>query len=82
MLATLNERLFLALNAPSHPDALTVGVAEVTASWLVYAAVALVVAVGSRTPDARGALLATILGVVLALGLERESWFRKAVPAF
>lgn len=72
MLATLNHRLFLILNASGHPDPLTVTLAEIAASWLVYAAAALVAALwiwGRR--DARGALLATVLGVSVALGINQ-----------
>ena len=72
MLTTLNHRLFLILNASGQPDPLTVTLAEIAASWLVYAAAALVVALwiwGRR--DARGALLATVLGVSVALGINQ-----------
>jgi len=72
MLATLNQRLFLIFNASGHPDPLTVALAEIAASWLVYAAAALVPALriwGRR--DARGALLATVLGVSVALGINQ-----------
>ncbi len=59
MLATLNDRLFLALNAPDHSAASMVAFAELAASWLVYAVAALVPAlwVWGRT-GARAALLA------------------------
>ncbi len=72
MLVTLNQYLFLAINASAHPDTVTVGVADVTASWLVYAVVLLAPAlwVWGRQ-SARGALLATVVGVSLALGLNQ-----------
>ena len=72
MLVTLNDRLFLAINASAHPAPLTVALAEVAASWLVYAAAALLPAlwVWGRQ-DARAALLATALGVGAALGINQ-----------
>lgn len=72
MPVTLNERLFLALNAPAHPDPLTVTLAEVAASWLVYAAAALVPTLWVwKRRDARRPLLATVLGVSVALGINQ-----------
>ena len=72
MLIDLNNRLFLALNASAHPDAVTVAVAEQAAFWIIYAAAALVPALwfwGRR--DVRGALLAAVLGVSVSLGVNQ-----------
>ena len=72
MLTTANERLFLALNAPAHPDVLTVTLAWLAASWLIYVAAAVVPALwiwGRHT--ARGALLVTVLGVGAALSVNQ-----------
>lgn len=72
MLATLNDRLFLAINAPDHPAAFMVAFAELAASWLVYAAAILVPALWIwGRPGARAALLATVLGVFAALGVNQ-----------
>ena len=72
MLFTLNERLFLAINASAHPDAFTVALAGFVASWLVYAAATLVPALWVLgRQDARSALLATVLGVSVALGINQ-----------
>lgn len=72
MLATLNDRLFLAINAPAHPSVLTVAVAGLAASWLVYAAAILVPALWIwGRQGSRGALLATALGVSVALGINQ-----------
>ncbi len=72
MLATLNDRLFLAINAPDHPAAFIVTFAELAATWLVYAAAALVPALWIwGHPRARAALLATVLGVFVALGVNQ-----------
>lgn len=72
MLATLNRNLFLAINAPSHPDPVNVVLAEFAASWLVYVAASLVPAlwIWDRR-EMRPALLATVLGVSAALGFNQ-----------
>lgn len=72
MLATLNDRLFLAINAPDHPAAFMVTFGELAATWLVYAAAVLVPALWIwGRPGARAALLATVLGVFVALGVNQ-----------
>ncbi len=72
MLATLNDRFFLAINAPDHPAAFMVTFAELAASWLVYAAAVLAPALWIwGRPGARAALLATVLGVFVALGVNQ-----------
>lgn len=76
MLATLNDRLFLAINAPDHPAAFIVTFAELAATWLVYAAAVLVPALWIwGHPRARAALLATVLGVFVALGVNQVLGF-------
>lgn len=72
MFTTLNHQLFLAINGPAHPGALILVVAELAASWLVYAAAAVAPAlwVWGRQ-DARPALLATVIGVSAALGINQ-----------
>lgn len=72
MLISLNEHLFLALNASARPDALSVALAEAAASWLVFAAAVLVPALWIwGRQDMRGALLATAVGVSVALGINQ-----------
>lgn len=72
MLATLNDRLFLAINAPARPGALTVAVAGLAASWPVHAATILVSALWIwGRQGKRGALLATVLGMSMALGINQ-----------
>lgn len=69
---TLNDRLFLAINASAHPDALTVMIASLAATWLVYAAAGLVPALWIwGRQDRRGALLAIVLGVSAGLGINQ-----------
>lgn len=72
MLTGLNHRLFLAINASSHSDPIVVETAVFLASWLIYVLAALVPALWIwGRQDRRGALLATVLGVFLALGLNQ-----------
>ena len=72
MLTTMNDRLFLALNAPAHPDVLTVTLAWLAASWLIYAAAAVIPALWIwGRHSARGALLVTVVGVGAALGFNQ-----------
>ncbi len=69
MLTPLNDRLFLAINASANPDPLTVTLAALAASWLIYAVAALVPVLWIwGRQDTRGALLATVLGTGIALG--------------
>ncbi len=72
MLVILSEHLFLAINASAHPDPVKATIAEVAAAWLIYAAAVLVAAlwVWGR-PSARGALLATVVAVSIALGVNQ-----------
>jgi undecaprenyl-diphosphatase len=68
MLIVLNDRLFFLLNATAEPDPLIVSIAEIAAAWLVFAAAALMPALWIRgRRSARGALIATFLGVVAAM---------------
>ncbi len=79
MLVALNDHLFLALNASAHPDALEAAFAKLAASWLVYAAALLVPAfwIWGR-PGRRNGLLATVVAVSIALGINQllgQLWF-------
>lgn len=79
MLAVPNHALFLLLDAPARPDPFTVALAGALATWLVYAGMALLVGLWVWGRQAhRGALLATALGIGVALGLNQLAgllWF-------
>lgn len=69
---TLNDRLFLALNASDQSNAVVVPVAEIAASWLIYVAVPLMLWLwvrGSRSQ--RSGLIATSAGVFAGLGINQ-----------
>jgi len=72
MIPTLNNHLFLAINASSDPNAIIVAFANFAALWLVYLAAGLVPAlwIWGRY-QARGQLLATVLGVTFALAVNQ-----------
>ncbi len=72
MLVILSQHLFLAINASAHPDPLEVALAEIAAAWLIYAAALLVAGLWIwGRPEARGALLATVVAVSIALGVNQ-----------
>lgn len=79
MLETLNNYLFLVINATSHPPADIAALAEFIAQWVVYLAIVLAASLwiwGKR--DRRGALLATAAGMITALLLNQvlgQLWF-------
>ncbi|MGH7042030.1 MAG: undecaprenyl-diphosphatase [Acetobacteraceae bacterium] len=79
MLTSLNRELFLAIDASGHPSPDLLMIALILAQWLVFAAMALMVALWVwGHGDRRGQLLATAAGVVLALGLNQLAgviWF-------
>lgn len=67
-----NQYIFLLLNASSHPDAITVGVAEFAANWLVVAATLMMVYLWIWGPvSKRGALIAVGASAALALGINQ-----------
>ncbi len=70
MLAVLSETLFFAVNASADPDVLTVMLVGLALPWLVYAPVILMPALWIwGRHDTRSALLATVVGVSAALGI-------------
>ncbi|MDE2514747.1 MAG: undecaprenyl-diphosphatase [Rhodospirillales bacterium] len=72
MLSHLNHRLYLLLNAPTHPGFVLVACAKITAGWLVYLAMVLLVMLWVRgRADRRGRLLASTGGVFAALGINQ-----------
>jgi len=72
MLTSLNDQLFLRINAPLHPDAIAVALAEVAANDIVYAAMALVVALWIwGPPERRAALLGSVAGVSIGIGINQ-----------
>lgn len=72
MLTHLNNQAFLLVNAPLHPDFLIAVSAEMAAIGSVYAAMALVAALWIwGRPDRRGRMLATIVGVSVAVGINQ-----------
>jgi undecaprenyl-diphosphatase len=67
-----NQYIFLLLNASSHPDAITVGVAKLTANWLVVAAALVIAYLWIWGPASkRDALIAVGASAVLALGINQ-----------
>lgn len=79
MLISLNRELFLAIDASGHPPPDLLIAALVLAQWLVFASMALLVALWIwGHGDRRGRLLATAAGVFVALGLNQLAgliWF-------
>jgi undecaprenyl-diphosphatase len=72
MLTHLNDSLFLLLNASGHPDFAVVALAEVAAEWVIYATMMLVAALWIwGQPRRRGQLLATVVGVSAAIGINQ-----------
>lgn len=69
---SLDQRIFLIIDAPAHPAPALVILADIAASWLVYAVMLLMVGLWVwGAPDRRGALLATAAGAAMALGLNQ-----------
>lgn len=67
-----NDHLFLFLNAPAHPGTPLRLAADAIAEYLIYVAMALVAALWIwGDARRRGALLATVAGISLALGINQ-----------
>lgn len=72
MLVSLNQRLFLALNATDQSNPMMIAVAEIAASWLIYLAVPLMLWLWVRGSDSqRSGLIATSAGVFAGLGFNQ-----------
>ena len=75
----LNRFLFLAINAPDPTSDIAVAVAQLTAQWLVFLAIAIIAGLWIwGAPRGRGALVAAALGLAIGMTINQvigALWF-------